>query len=90
MALFALLSLTIGNRTVQRLHQLFEQAASVLEQRAAQPQLDGFQIVDALLGPLPPNQGYEGLGFLESFLLALGRFEAFFLLSPAAHSNWVI
>ena len=47
-------------------------------------------LVGALLCPVPANHGYEGLGFLESFFLALLRLEAFFLLSSAAHSNWVI
>lgn len=56
----------------------------------AQAQFDGLQIVNALLAPLSPNQSYEGLGFLEPFFVALGGFEAFFLLSPVAHSNWVI
>ncbi len=90
MTLFALLSLGIRKRISHRLYQLLQQRAAILEQRVAQAQLDGFQIVDSLLGPLLADQGYEGLGFPESFFLALGRFEAFFLLSSAAHSNWVI
>jgi hypothetical protein len=49
-----------------------QQGAAVLEQRGAQPQRDGFQVVEALLCPLPANQVYEDLGFLELFMLAPG------------------
>ena len=90
MTLFSLLSQGIGKRIGDRLHQLLQQRPAILEQRGSQAQLDGFQIVGALLCPLPADQGYEGLGFLESFFLALLRFEPFFLLSSAAHSNRVI
>ena len=90
MALFALLGLSIRERVGHRLHQFLQQCAAVLEQRVSQPQLDGFQIVEALLCPLLANQGYECVGFLELFELALGRFETFFLLSPAEHSSCVI
>ena len=90
MTLFPLLRQGIGKRIGDRLHQLLEQPAAILEQCISQPQFGGFQIVSALLCPLAPDQGYEGLGFLELFVLALLRFEAFFLLSSPAHSNRVI
>ena len=90
MALFPLLGLGLRDRTGRRLHQFLQQRAAILEQRGAQSQLGGFQIVDALLCPLPTHQVYEGLGFLESFVVALGRFEAFFLLSSGDDSICVI
>ena len=87
MTLWALLSLGLRQPIGHRLHPLLQQRAAILEQRVAPAQLDGFQIVGSLLGPLSADQGYEGLGFPESFFLALGRCEAFFLLSSAAPSN---
>ena len=90
MTLFPLFSQAIRKRSGHRLHQLLQQCAAIPQERMAQAQLDGLQIVGALWGPLAADQGEEGLGFLESFFLALGQFEAFFLRSPAAHSNWVI
>ena len=90
MTLFSLLSQSIGKRIGDRLHQLLQQRPTILEQCVSQPQLDGFQIVGALLCPLPADQSYEGPGFLESFFLALLRLEAFFFLSSAEHSNRVI
>ena len=80
-------SLSLANlkmRTVGRLHQLLQRGAAILEQRGTQPQLDGCQIADAQLGPLPLAQGYEGLGFRAAFGLALGRRQAFFFLRRPA------
>jgi hypothetical protein len=74
MTLFAFVSLSIWDALSYRLHQFLQQGAAVLEQRVAQPQLDGFQIIEALLSPLLANQGYEGVRFLELFVLELGRF----------------
>lgn len=90
MASFSLPHMVRRQPIGHRLHQLAEQSAAILEERMAQAQFDGLQIADALLVPLPTDQGYESLGFPESFFLAFGRFEAFFLLSPATHSDWVI
>ena len=90
MAFFALPPLGLRQPIGHRLHQLLQESAAILEERMAQTQFDSLQIVDALLGPLSADQGYEGLGFPESLFLALARFEAFFLLSLATHSNWVI
>ena len=90
MAFFTLLRLGFRLAIGHGLHQPLQQRAAILEKRMAQAQFDGLQIVDALLAPLSPNQSYEGLGFLEPFFVALGGFEAFFLLSSGAHSNWVI
>jgi hypothetical protein len=87
MAFFPLLGLGLWDRLGRRLHQFLQQRAAILEQRGAQSQLGGFQIVDALIGPLPADQVYEGLGFLESFVVVLGRFEAFFLLSSTDDSS---
>lgn len=78
MTLLALLGRGLRERVGHRLHQLLQQRAAVLEQRVAQPQLDGFEVVEALLGPLPADQGYESLSFFELLVLALGEFEAFF------------
>ncbi len=80
MAFFSLPRLGLRQSSSHRLHQLLQQSAAILEERMAQAQFDRLQISDALLAPLPPNQRYEGLGFLESFFLALGRLKAFFLL----------
>ena len=90
MALFPLLGLGQCDRIGRRLHQFLQQRATILEQRGAQSQLGGFQMADALRGPLPTHQFYECLGFCESFVVALGRGEAFFLLSSADDSSWVI
>lgn len=90
MALFTLLRLSFRQPSGHGLQQLFQQRTAILEKRMAQAQFDGLQIPDALLAPLLPDQSYEGLGFLEPFFVALGGFEAFFLLSPGEHSNWVI
>ena len=57
MALFALLSLGLRKAIGHRLHQLLQQRTAILEQRVAQTQLDGFQIVGSQLGPLPADQG---------------------------------
>ena len=90
MTFFPLLGMGLWECIGSRLHQFFQQRATILEQRGTQSQLGGFQIVNALLGPLPAYQVYEGLGFLETFIVVLGRFEAFFLLSSTEDSNWVI
>ena len=57
MTLFALLSLDLRKPIGHRLHQLLQQRTAILEQRVAQTQLDGIQIVGSLLGPLPTDQG---------------------------------
>ena len=90
MALFPRLRLGLRDGRGGRLHQLLQQRAAILEQGGPQTQLGRLQIVDALPGPLPAHQVDEGLRFLEALLLALGRFESFFLLSPAADSSRVI
>ena len=90
MTLFALLGLGIRERLGHRLHQLLQQNTTVLEQGVAQAQLDGFEVVEALLSPLPADQSYEGLGFFELFVLAVGELEAFFLLWSPEHSSCVI
>ena len=91
MTFFPRLALGRGQILGRRLHQLLQRGAAILEQRGAQPQLDGFQIADAQLLPLPLDQGYEGLGFRAAFGLALGRRQAFFFFTPSgADSAWVI
>ena len=57
MTLFSLLSRGIGKPIGDRLHQLLQQRPTILEQCVSQAQLDGFQIVGALLCPLPADQG---------------------------------
>ena len=57
MTLLALPSRGLRKPIGHRLHQLLQQRTAILKQRVAQAQLDGFQIVDSLLGPLPTDEG---------------------------------
>ena len=87
---FPLLCWGLRKRIGHGLHHVLQQCTAVLVQCFAQSHLGGFQISYAVLRPLLPHEGYEGLGFFESFLVAFGRFEEFFFLASSEHSNRVI
>ena len=69
--------------------QPFEQAAAVLEQRLAQPQLDGFEVAHALAGKTLPDYSQERLGFPELFFPDFRGLE-FFLASGSPSAICVI
>ena len=72
----------------QRLPKPLEKMAAVPKQGLSQSQFQGFQMADAFLLPLRPNQSQEPLGFVA---LLVGEFRALkFVFEPgAARSNWV-
>jgi hypothetical protein len=45
--------------------KLFEQSATILEQRLAQTQLDRFAIAHSMAAQIQAGEPQEGLGFLE-------------------------
>jgi hypothetical protein len=89
MALFTAMAGVFWNVQGRAIKQPFEQTASVLEQRLAQPQLNGFKVAHALAGKTFPHQPQERLRFPELFFLDFRRLE-FFLASASPSAIWVI
>ena len=82
----------VGQAQVGLAVEFLEQGAGVLEEGFAQPQLDGFQVADALAGQVLANQVQEGGGFPE---LRVGDLRGlkFFLASgwaSWARVNWSV
>lgn len=89
MTLFTGAADVVGNVQGSAIKEPLQQTAAVLEQRLAQPQLDGFEVADTLSGKTLPGQPQERLRLPELLFPDFGRLE-FFLASGSPSAICVI